>query len=332
MVMPKPIRRFDPEYPEILLSNSMRGEVLVEFVVSSTGSVAESKVIRSTHPAFDEPALEAIRKWKFEPGTRNGEPVNIRMQQPISFQVNSPRGGQDAYTISKKKQNESTPEILRYDTPAKVRGVIVPVYPYELRRDEVKGKAVATFVVNEAGAVAHVEIAEATRPEMGLALAAAIEQFSFDPALKDGKPTLCVLRFEQDFSRRALEDNEGYRLLYAERKRPESILSGANLDAPLKPISRRAPVFPVSITDVNKGEAVVEMIVDEKGYVRLPRVISASAPPFGYAAVQAINQWRFEPPKIKGTAVPVRVRAPFSFNLKQSGEKRAEAEKAAAKP
>jgi TonB family protein len=321
MVMPKPIRRFDPEYPLILRSNGLRGEVLTEFVVSDKGAVTEAKVVRSTDPAFDEPALEAIRRWKFEPGTQNGKPVHTRMQQPISFGIESARGGRDAYTVNNKKQNEDTPEMLRYDTPAKVRGVIVPVYPYELRRDEVKGKAAVAFVVNEAGAVSQVKVTEATHPGFGLALAAAVEQFSFDPALKDGKPTVSVLRFEQRFSRGTLEDNEGYRMLYAEKKRPESIFSAAALDAPLKPISRRAPVFPVSITDVSKGEAVVAIIVDEKGYVRLPRVVSASAPAFGYAAVQAISQWRFEPPKIKGNAVPVRVHAPFSFQTRDPGSK-----------
>ena len=62
---------------------------------------------------------------------------------------------------------------------------------------------------------------------------------------------------------------------------------------------------------------MVDFIVDEEGYVRLPRIVSASAPDFGYSAVQAVSQWRFEEPKVNGKPAAVSVRAPFSFSIKQ---------------
>ena len=61
---------------------------------------------------------------------------------------------------------------------------------------------------------------------------------------------------------------------------------------------------------------MVDFIVDEEGYVRLPRIVSASAPDFGYSAVQAASQWRFEEPKVNGKGAAVSVRAPFSFSIK----------------
>jgi outer membrane biosynthesis protein TonB len=42
--------------------------------------------------------------------------------------------------------------------------------------------------------------------------------------------------------------------------------------------------------------------------------MSASEPAFGYAAIQAVAFWRFEPPLAKGKPVVVRARVPFNFN------------------
>jgi len=42
-------------------------------------------VQQSPDPVFDRAALDAIKKWKFEPGKRNGKPVRFRMRQPITF-------------------------------------------------------------------------------------------------------------------------------------------------------------------------------------------------------------------------------------------------------
>ena len=43
------------------------------------------RVEKSNHPAFEKPALEAIRQWKFEPALRGGAPVACNMRQPFRF-------------------------------------------------------------------------------------------------------------------------------------------------------------------------------------------------------------------------------------------------------
>ncbi len=312
---PRTKTRAQPKYPLALRASRLRGEVLVEFVVTEEGRVTDATIARTNNPAFNEPALEAIRKWTFEPAIRNGKPVKAKMQQPITFDLVG-TNADDAYTVSGgRKGNSKLPPELRYDTPPKVRGVIVPVYPYDLRRDGIKGKAAAGMMINEAGQVVRIEIVEATKPEFGQALTAALETFSFDPALKDGKPIPSFLRFEQEFNATEFRDPESERLLSAEKKHPEKIATAKELDGALKPISRQRPVFPLLQREKNgKGQAMVDLIVDDEGYVRLPRIVSASAPAFGYAAVQAVSQWRFESPKAKGKAVAVRVRAPFEFS------------------
>ncbi|WP_052882684.1 energy transducer TonB [Kiritimatiella glycovorans] len=74
-----------PRYPPDLRSKGVEGTVYVIFVVNTSGRVEQARVQKSTHPAFEEPALKAVKKWKFEPGKRKGKPVRFRMRVPISF-------------------------------------------------------------------------------------------------------------------------------------------------------------------------------------------------------------------------------------------------------
>jgi len=104
----------------------------------------------------------------------------------------------------------------------------------------------------------------------------------FDPALKEGKPVPHLINFEQFFSPSELPDESGDYLLRLEKKHPERIVAAHALDAPLKPVSQRAPVFPVSVgPGVTTGEAMIEVLIDEDGHARLPRIVSATDEAFG---------------------------------------------------
>jgi protein TonB len=57
-----------PRYPPEALRSGTSGEVLVEITVGTDGSVTNARVVRAT-PArvFDREALNAVRRWRFEP-------------------------------------------------------------------------------------------------------------------------------------------------------------------------------------------------------------------------------------------------------------------------
>lgn len=75
--------------PGPVLNNALKSKtpatVHIVFIVDERGRVEDPKVQKSTDPAFEKAALGAVRKWKFEPGKRNGEPVRFRMRVPITF-------------------------------------------------------------------------------------------------------------------------------------------------------------------------------------------------------------------------------------------------------
>jgi len=82
---PRAVYQPAPVYPAALRSRKIDGVVTVIFVVDANGRVANAKVEKSSDPAFDKPALDAVRKWKFEPAVKEGRKVSAKMRAPIRF-------------------------------------------------------------------------------------------------------------------------------------------------------------------------------------------------------------------------------------------------------
>ena len=61
------------------------GTVYILFVVNKDGRVGNVKVQKSDHPALEKAAVSAVKRWKFEPGKRQGKSVRFRMRVPITF-------------------------------------------------------------------------------------------------------------------------------------------------------------------------------------------------------------------------------------------------------
>ncbi len=84
---PRPIFQGAPIYPASMRGKKLEGVVTVIFVVDPAGKVANPRVEKSTHDAFDRPALDAVKQWKFEPAVKEGQRVACKMRVPIRFQA-----------------------------------------------------------------------------------------------------------------------------------------------------------------------------------------------------------------------------------------------------
>lgn len=82
---PRPVRQIEPSYPADLKKRKIGGWVDVEFIVDERGNVTNPIVTRFEHPEFEQPALEAVQKWKFTPGKIDGKPVKVRVTIPVVF-------------------------------------------------------------------------------------------------------------------------------------------------------------------------------------------------------------------------------------------------------
>jgi protein TonB len=83
-----PLVRIDPEYPIQARQRGIEGWVEVRFTVSPIGSVQDAVVVRANPPEiFNTAALQAVRKWKYNPKIQNGMAVAQTTQALIDFSM-----------------------------------------------------------------------------------------------------------------------------------------------------------------------------------------------------------------------------------------------------
>ena len=86
---PEVVVSVPPQYPADLRKARIEGAVTVVFVLDESGRVQDARVENSTRPEFEQPALDALRRWKFKPGMREGEAVRTYMRLPFRFRVSA---------------------------------------------------------------------------------------------------------------------------------------------------------------------------------------------------------------------------------------------------
>lgn len=75
-------------YPESAMENSIQGKVVLKFVVTKDGNVANVEVIKSVDPALDAEALRVVSLLKgFTPGVYEGKKVNVWYTLPVNFKL-----------------------------------------------------------------------------------------------------------------------------------------------------------------------------------------------------------------------------------------------------
>jgi protein TonB len=83
---PVPVSQPRPVFPYYARQRGIEGYVDLRFLVNAQGTVETAEVL-AAQPAgvFDNEALRAIRRWRFQPGIRHGQPVAANMQIRIRF-------------------------------------------------------------------------------------------------------------------------------------------------------------------------------------------------------------------------------------------------------
>ena len=83
---PRAIAQAKPIYPYSLQKSKIKGEVLLEFILDDKGKVHRPVAISSSHRDFEQPAIDAVRRWIFEPARKDGKPVAVnRVRVRIDF-------------------------------------------------------------------------------------------------------------------------------------------------------------------------------------------------------------------------------------------------------
>jgi protein TonB len=88
-VKPRLLNLTVPTYPDRERSAGIEGQVEVEALVSTSGSVADARVLKSSgNTSLDQAGVDAALRAKFVPGRHHRRPVRVRVNIPFRFTLN----------------------------------------------------------------------------------------------------------------------------------------------------------------------------------------------------------------------------------------------------
>lgn len=83
-----PLVRVEPDYPPRAKQRGIEGWVIVQFTITPIGTVDNPSVIEANPPGiFEQSALRAVRRWRFNPQVVNGKPVARTTKTRIRFEL-----------------------------------------------------------------------------------------------------------------------------------------------------------------------------------------------------------------------------------------------------
>jgi protein TonB len=83
---PKLLRRVPPVYPDLAVKSRISRIVILEAHVDVRGRVKNVEVLRG-HPLFDEPAITAVKQWRYLPMLLNGQPREFVLTVTVVFRI-----------------------------------------------------------------------------------------------------------------------------------------------------------------------------------------------------------------------------------------------------
>jgi|SRR5437867_1820681 len=79
--------RVEPSYPEAARKARMEGVVILEAIITASGSVEDVKVLKSVNPLLDASAVRAVQQWRYKPATLNGRAVRVYLTVTVTFNL-----------------------------------------------------------------------------------------------------------------------------------------------------------------------------------------------------------------------------------------------------
>ncbi len=196
------------------------------------------------------------------------------------------------------------------------------VFPLSLLNGIVTtGEATVVIDVDQKGQLSDYLVTGYSRKEFADSAVEALRQWKYEPPLFRGQPWASVQELQFDYTRTgAVVTFTGFEAMNA---RMEELVKGSfayriytlrELDRIPTPIQVVSPASPAADPKERQHTVTVDFYIDESGHVRLPSVMREEVgDAYAASALDAVRQWRFEPPMRKGRPVVVLARQQFNF-------------------
>jgi TonB family protein len=84
---PALVSKVEPDYTQEARDAKIQGTVVLRVVIDETGNAQRVEVTRSVDEGLAKKAEEAVRQWRFTPGTKDGKPVKVAATIEVNFRL-----------------------------------------------------------------------------------------------------------------------------------------------------------------------------------------------------------------------------------------------------
>ncbi len=188
------------------MPEKLQGQVIVKIVVSETGDV-ESADIVSGNPVLARSALDAVKKWKFNPVVKNGKTAkastqltfdfayseNVKDIQPPPTAASKPEPRKDADKVSNAiapAPGIALPQRVRVSagvTQGLVLHQVSPVYPPAAKHARIQGSVILQALISKEGSIKDLKVISGPRELVDAAIGA-VQQWRYRPYVINGEP------------------------------------------------------------------------------------------------------------------------------------------------
>ncbi len=84
---PKLIRKVEPEYTQEARAAKLAGTVQMLVTIGEDGSTSDFQVTQGLGLGLDQKAIDAVKQWHFQPGTKQGLPVPVIATIQVNFRL-----------------------------------------------------------------------------------------------------------------------------------------------------------------------------------------------------------------------------------------------------
>jgi TonB family protein len=299
------IYRADPEYPADAREKKIGGTVLLSLTIDHEGVPQNVQVKRSLYPSLDQSAVECVRKWRFEPAMKDGQPVSMVINVEVHFGEEDPQKQIEdrvkletaevgvMFDLKRRKEMEDQGREERARKQAELtRGAVLSMdRAIQIATSQVPGKVLACSLGRDGDKLFyHVVIISG-----------------------DGDKTTATYVWVSAVDGQILKtEKEGQRKEeVATESAPTARISGGVLNS--KAISLPPPAYPeIARAAHASGDVTVQVMVDETGNVIAAHAVSGH-PLLQAAAVTAARQASFKPTRLNGE--PVKVNGVLMYNF-----------------